>query len=175
MDNFEKAIGYVLMNEGGLVDDPDDPGGITNFGITLRTLSDYFSSGHNPQRAATPDDIKNLTLEQAKTIYRECWWEKMRLDEINHVGVATAILDIGVNSGPSRAIKTAQQAAGVRVDGVMGPKTIDAINSTTPGDFVDHCASLMRDFYRELADMRPSSKKFLAGWLARANRIETLA
>lgn len=106
---FARAVSHVLKMEGGLVDNPSDPGGLTNFGIS--------------QRAYPQMDIRNLTQSQAAQIYHEDYWEKIHGDELPDP-VAFALLDYAVNSGVGAAIRGLQRAIGAPVDGIMGPDTI---------------------------------------------------
>jgi lysozyme family protein len=109
--SFERAIANVLKNEGGLVENPSDPGGLTNFGIS--------------QRAYPNLDIRNLTIGQATQIYRTDYWGKIRGDELWEP-LAFVLLDFAANSGVSEATKALQRALKVPVDGVMGPQTTSA-------------------------------------------------
>ena len=85
MADFNKAIAIILKHEGGYVNDPDDPGGETNMGITKRDFPHL--------------DITNLTVEQAKEIYKEKYWDTINGDDITNQTVATQIFDFGVNAG----------------------------------------------------------------------------
>lgn len=109
--SFERAVANVLKNEGGLIENPSDPGGLTNFGIS--------------QRAYPSLDIRNLTVEQATQIYRTDYWDKIRGDELWEP-LAFVLLDFAANSGVSEATKALQRVLKVPVDGVMGPQTTRA-------------------------------------------------
>jgi len=156
--DFDKAFEFLIKHEGGYVSDPDDPGGETKYGISKRSYPNL--------------DIKNLTLEQAKEIYRRDWWDKMGLDEVEDQAVATKLFDIAVNVGLRRAVRLMQMAinrAGgtLKVDGVIGPKTRAAINNHPNkrhvlAEFMLMCVR----YYCSIA--RGSKTKFLAGWLKRA-------
>lgn len=151
---FNNCIEIILKHEGGYVNNPKDSGGETKYGIIKR----YF-----------PDlDIKNLTIEDAKSIYYEKYWQPMLLDQINDENIQLEIFDYGINAGIRRAIRTAQQICKIMVDGLMGIQTIQAIN-TFKADFVYLYKHARRVHYEFLANKYPKNEKFLKGWL---NRIE---
>lgn len=131
MENFDLAIEYVFNNEKGYVNDPDDPGGETNLGITRDLLIKYQEE--HPEAATWT--IPTLTKDQAKEIYRDFFWEPMRLDELIFIA-AQLILDCAVNRGQTAALVNAQVAAKVNPDGHIGPKTIAAINIMVANNFV---------------------------------------
>jgi len=107
--SFARAVAHVLKMEGGLVDNPSDPGGLTQFGIS--------------QRAYPHLDIRNLTQAQAAQIYHDDYWQKIHGDELPDE-VSFALLDYAVNSGVGGAIRGLQRAIGAQVDGTMGPETL---------------------------------------------------
>lgn len=111
MTAFDRALQLVLRHEGGLVDNPKDPGGLTNFGIS--------------QRAYPKLDIRNLTQADAAEIYRRDYWEKIHGDELP-APLAIALFDTAVNVGWPRAILMLQESLGVTVDGNIGPQTLAA-------------------------------------------------
>lgn len=110
---FDEAFEKLIGHEGGYVNHPRDPGGETKFGITKRSY---------PR-----EDIRNLTLERAKQIYKRDFWDKVHGDDLPYV-VAFNLFDGAVNSGPSRAIKWMQEAAGVAADGIIGPQSLAAFH-----------------------------------------------
>lgn len=111
MTAFDRALQLVLRHEGGLVDNPKDPGGLTNFGISQRTYPKL--------------DIRNLTAADAAEIYRRDFWEKIHGDELPE-RLAIALFDAAVNVGWPRAILMLQESLGVTVDGNIGPQTLAA-------------------------------------------------
>lgn len=159
MSNFEKSIAVVLKHEGGYVNNPNDPGGETRYGITKRTYPDV--------------DIKNLTVDQAKAIYLRDFWSPFAFDQISNDDVATKIFDTSVNVGSKRAFRFAQQAAntfgkGLVEDGAFGPKSVSAVNSIDPKQFLVAFRKIQSDYYKGLVDAKPNLSVFLRGWLARA-------
>lgn len=121
MNNFDVSIGRLLSNEGGYVNDPQDPGGETNWGISKRSYPNV--------------DIKNLKRSDAIAIYKRDFWDVLDLDRAP-LGIGYQMLDFAVNSGPSTAIRALQRAVGVADDGVVGPHTKQAIAATDKHDLV---------------------------------------
>ena len=148
MADFELAIPVVLRNEGGYVDDPNDAGGETNFGISKRSYPNV--------------DIKNLTVEEASAIYKHDFW---KFDGINDQAVATKIFDSYVNNGRT-AIRIAQEVVVAPEDGEYGPHTEAAINNTA--DFLGSYRTQLAVHYRNIVANNPAMEKFLNGWLRRA-------
>lgn len=109
---WDVAIDFVLTQEGGYTVDPNDPGGETNFGISKKAYPNL--------------DIKNLTVDQAKDIYKRDYWAPCRCDNLPFP-FAVAVFDMAVNQGTGTAIKTLQETFGVLVDGIMGPATLTAV------------------------------------------------
>jgi lysozyme family protein len=185
MADFTKAIGVILNHEGGLVDHPSDPGGITNFGISMKFVvgelkadgdKDGFLDGdfdHDGQ--ITRDDIKNMNVHQAVDIYKRYWWDKFHYELFKDDDVATKVFDCSVNMGDPRAHKLAQKAANdcgtqpqLVVDGDLGSRSFHGINEIDPQEFVKALCRQQAAFYKSLVDQKPSMGVFLKGWLARA-------
>ena len=174
MADFNLAIPVVLGFEGGFVDNPHDPGGVTNFGITIKFLTDatclkYF--GH--AGPATRDDIIHLTKEQASQIYLDQVWNKNKYGTINDNQVACKLFDSAVNIGEYHSTLIAQESLkilglNVVADGLIGPSTIAAINSENPLAFLKKFCELLAKRYNDIVQIRPDSAVFLKGWLRRA-------
>ena len=113
--SFDNAVELVLSLEGGLVDDPKDPGGLTNFGISQRSYPSL--------------DIRNLTRDQAKGVYRVDFWDKVRGDELP-AALGFCVFSCAVNMGVYKAVTLLQRAVAVQVDGVLGANTLAATNRT---------------------------------------------
>lgn len=109
MKPFDTAVEFVLRFEGGFTDDSRDPGSITKFGIS--------------QRAHPNVDIKSLTIEQAKEIYLQDYWERCNCGDLPPA-LGLLLFDSAVNQGPTAAIRALQRSLGVKADGVVGPVTI---------------------------------------------------
>ncbi len=148
--NFENAIERILGHEGGYVNDPNDPGGETKFGISKRSYPDV--------------DIKNLTRDQAKAIYRRDFWNKVSGDVL-HDGVAYQTLDFAVNSGIETAVRYLQRALGVADDGHFGPVSAKAASEMSESDQIMRLNAERLDFMRKLK-VWPSFGKGWAGRIA---------
>jgi len=165
--NFEYAFAYTLVNEGGYTNDPNDPGGPTNFGITQHDYAVFKG------RSVSAAEVKAMTLADAKTIYRTKYWNTLSLDYINDRAIATCMFDEGVNFGISIAAKFAQQICKVSADGHIGPISIAAINGSTEQVFIPAFVDLCKARYKSLL-WKPSNWTFYKGWMARANRLLSL-
>ena len=171
--SFERAVSYVLENEGGLSDDSEDPGGITNWGITLDVLHQM------PGRAgAMEHDMRNLTRTEAVECYWVLGWKAFGLGEIGDQALATKILDVGVNVGPGQAAKIVQRACnrlgmGLLVDGWAGPKTraaVIALAGSQAGPLMTALMVELGRIYLAIVRKRPASGTFLVGWMRRCFR-----
>ncbi len=153
MARFDPAIAKVLAHEGGYVNDPHDPGGETKYGISKRAYPDV--------------DIKNLTLDKAKAIYRRDYWEPLRCGMWDQ-RLGENIFDAAVNAGVRRTTKQLQKILEVSVDGVLGPVTLDALKYA-PTVLTNLELVLEREgFYIELARRDSGKRRYLIGWLTRA-------
>ncbi len=153
--SFELSIPVILRHEGGLVNDPVDPGGLTNFGIS--------------QRSYPFVDIKGLTIEKASAIYRRDYWDPIRCGEIRDQALALKMFDLAVNCGTATAVRMMQQAADncgatIAVDGHIGPATIAAINSLDAVKLLAAYKLVGEAHYESLVDKNPRLLKFLKGW-----------
>jgi lysozyme family protein len=163
-DNWEMAFAAVLKHEGGYVNHPKDPGGRTNLGVTQRAWEEYVD------RDATEAEMRALTPEIVKPFYKTKYWDKIRGDELPS-GVDYAAYDLAVNSGVGRAAKYLQQIAGVPADGIIGPKSMEAILSCNPEETVDALCDMRLDFLQRL----PTWDTFGKGWGRRVEEVKTKA
>lgn len=149
---FDEAFEFVIREEGGYVDDPSDSGGETKYGIS---------------KSAFPgENIKRLTLEDAKRIYKRFYWDAVKADLLpEHIRLS--VFDFGVNAGTGTAVKLLQRVAGVEQDGRVGKQTIAAAGLITADDFY----MARKAFYEALAKRRPKDKRFLNGWIARSKKV----
>lgn len=131
-------------NEGGYVNHPRDPGGPTNHGITMATLQAYR------RRPTTIADVKALTLTEANAIYEKSYWKPIWGDQLP-AGLDYAVFDFGINSGPARAVKTLQGLLpGIAIDGLMGPKTLAAIQAFDVADLIKRLCDARLKFVKSL-------------------------
>ena len=114
MSAFEQAFAIVVGTEGGYVDNPNDPGGATKYGVSHRAYPNV--------------DIAALTLDLAHTIYRRDYWNRIRGDDLPPP-LALLVFDAAINSGVSRAVMWLQTAVGTVPDGVIGPATLAAVQA----------------------------------------------
>ena len=171
---FESAIATVLQHEGGYVDHADDPGGATNYGISLRFLKSLKRAEGDIDLSGEVNahDIRALTVEGAKRLYWVHWWKRFGYGRLPS-SVGAKVLDLSIWMGPGRAHRLLQQAlwaAGqpVNVDGMIGPKTRAAVTSVEAEQLVVGLRSEAAGFVRCLVARRPASKTFLRGWVRRA-------
>jgi lysozyme family protein len=163
-DNWDNAFALVLKHEGGYVNHPKDPGGMTNLGVTKRAWEEYVD--HD----VTESEMRALTPEIVKPFYKTKYWDKIRGDELPS-GVDYAAYDLAVNSGTGRAAKYLQQIAGVPADGVIGPKSMEAILSCSPEETVEVLCDMRLDFLKKL----PTWDTFGKGWGRRVEEVKAKA
>lgn len=163
-DNFDKCFARVLQEEGGYVNDPRDPGGRTNMGVTQRNWEAYL------MRSVSETEMRKLTAEQVKPFYKKQYWDKIKGDELPP-GVDYAVFDLAVNSGVSRAAKCLQEIVGTPVDGVIGLRTLAAVAAHTPRQIIDALCDARLQFLRKLATFETYGK----GWTLRVGRVKTQA
>lgn len=164
--DFERSMKHLMEFEGGAkyTNHPKDPGGPTKYGVTIYDVRRYL----DPQ--ATAGTVKALTYEQAAEVYKMHYWRPMHCDELEWP-VNFLLFDMGVNAGPSRSIKIAQNALGVEADGVLGSITLDALKTVDPATFVKAFSSGRRRFYCSLSTF----STFGRGWLNRVAASEKYA
>ncbi len=178
MANFDAFFPTLLKFEGGFVDDPADPGGATNKGITLQTFEGC--ARRLLGIAPTLEALKNLTDAQAGTIYKALYWDKVRGDNIEPQALANIVFDFYVNAGgnATKLLQSVLNAMGanpsVVVDGSIGPATLLALQGMDPKVVYQHYKQGRREYYHELVDNHPSLNKFLKGWLNRVNAFPDL-
>lgn len=143
----------------GYVNDPQDPGGETKFGVAKNA---------NPKL-----NIKLLTWAEAKDLYKKKYWNPLSLDSIDP-NLAVLLFDCAVNHGCSQATKFIQGAVGAKEDGQMGPVTLKLIGSASAKDLIARVLDRRRRFYKFLVMNKPLQVKFLKGWLARCDDLEKL-
>lgn len=158
MADFKIAVQKTLVNEGGYVNDPADPGGATNMGIE--------------QSEWTSGDIKNITQDQAIAFYSERYWKPL-YSQIEDQAVANKLFDVGVLFGVGTAVKNLQQALtsgfAITVDGSFGPETLSAINQADGPSLLNAYKTLLVSHIFAIATAKPETRKFVAGWGKRVN------
>lgn len=166
---FQVVVNEVLVAEGVLSNNPNDKGGLTKYGITLPTMTDYLkATGAN--RAATKSDILALTPEKAAEIYYRLFWVLPRVQELPF-NVAKDVFDFAVNSGIGRAVRYLQRVVGSTEDGSIGSGTIKAVTAYV-GKYGERALSNQLTIQRgeyliRLCQKDPSQLTFLLGWYNR--------
>lgn len=168
---FTDAVSYVLDHERGFVDDPKDPGGATNMGITYKTLARWRDVS---PRSITPDDVKNMTREEAVAIYHAMYWDAVRADKLPPA-LAYAAFDFAVNSGPLRAVKELQKLIGTTADGLIGGHTLRRIDAfPDKADLVNKYADARLAFMRRIKHPKTKASlwaRFGRGWSKRVEDV----
>jgi len=169
---FEIAISTVLGNEGGYNDIPQDKGGATRYGISLRFLQQH-KLDLSGDGIINDEDIKLLTLDKAKEIYHKYFWDN-DFESIEQIHTCAKLFDMTVNMGKKQAVKILQRAlkaCGKRYivdDGIIGAKTLQAIHISSLDGLKAATKAEQAAFYRYLVAKDPSQNVFLNGWLNRA-------
>src|SRR6266436_5220216 len=167
-DMFDACLAFTLKEEGGYSDDPADPGGATNMGITLPT---YRQWADNPNLA--PLQVQELSERTARAIYRSLYRNPLRADALP-AGVDLSVFDFGVNAGIWRSARLLQRALGFtgeELNGCVGPETLAAAAKIDARLLVDHLTNRQVTYYRGLADF----PTFGRGWLARTEARQSAA
>lgn len=170
----DEALEYIINVEGGFVNHKNDKGKATKYGITQKTLSSFIG------REAKVEEVKFLTKELAKEIYREYYWNPMMLSEIEGHMIRLSLFDQCVNWGPRAVTKRIQKICNeyfkdrLIVDGKIGPKTISVINCINDEVITQDFLSSSLDAYRSLVDRDESQRVFLAGWIYRISKLDFL-
>jgi lysozyme family protein len=160
-ENFAEALQHVLKHEGGFVNHPADPGGMTNLGVTKRVWEEWV--GYEVDEKA----MRALTPELVGPMYKAKYWDKVKGDDLPS-GVDYIVFDAAVNSGPGRAAKWLQSCVGVEPDGGIGPKTLAAV-AAFEGDLVDDYSKRRLSFLMDL----PHWGTFGKGWSRRVAEVQS--
>lgn len=160
-NNFDIALKWNLIDEGGNDNDPYDRGGRTSRGITQREYDAW-----KRLRGKGTSDVWKATDQEVATIYKEQYW--LPYCPNLPAGLDYLFFDISVNCGRTQAVKQFQKALGVQVDGMMGKVTEDAIGSADPHDLIKRISDVRRAYYRHLKQF----PRYGRGWLNRVNHAE---
>ena len=165
MANHKILEPFILRWEGGFVNDRDDLGGATNMGVTLATYRPVFGS------KKTGNDLKRMTRVQWGIIFKKFYWDKWKADYIKDQNVANILVDWLWCSG-SYGIKIPQSVLCVSADGIVGSKTIAAINARDGRELFYTIKQERKDFIDRICQTRPQNRKFKNGWLNRINSLD---
>ena len=180
MSAFSIALNYLLSNEKGLEESPNDPGGITNFGISFRFLSNLSLERlklYGIFEVPTPQTIRELTPSQVSAIYENEFWINAPFTLINDQSICNYVFDMAVNMGIAPAIKAVQRTIwcltqninSVFEDGILGINTLHLLNNyQPPSKFLSVLRSERAGDYRIIEALHPNDKSFNNGWMERA-------
>lgn len=183
MPSVEEVAAQIVAREGGYVNDPDDPGGATNFGVTVGTMKS-LGLDLNKDSRVDATDVRMLTRAQAQQIFVEHYFRRPRLAELPEP-VQASVFDMYVNAG-ANAVKILQRLVArmgfaATADGVIGPQTLAAAQdaaAAAPDHLADAYGIARRNYYYALADQRPASRKYArtraggkGGWITRAEEF----
>lgn len=183
MPSVEEVAAQIVAREGGYVNDPDDPGGATNYGVTVGTMKS-LGLDLNKDGRVDANDVKMLTRGQAQQVFVEHYFRRPRLAELPPA-VQASVFDMYVNAG-ANAVKILQRLVArmgfaASADGVIGPRTLAAAHdaaAAAPDHFADAYGIARRNYYYSLADQRPASRKYArskaggkGGWITRAEEF----
>ncbi len=173
MADFKKAYEKMLIHEGGYVNDPDDPGGETYKGIARKIHSKWdgwmIVDTLKVQSGFPASLEKDADLQQMiEDFYQTLYWDSIRGDKIGSQLIAESIFDFGVNAGNRTSATLAQMVVDVTADGVIGPKTLAALNNYDEEKFLAEFTIAKIARYINIVKKRPTSKKYFYGWVRRA-------
>ena len=170
MANFNKAFDEIIGTEGGYTNNPNDKGGPTNWGITQKTLASFLG------RAVSVEEVKSLTKEFAKTIYKRNYWDTLHLDLMESDFLAGLLFDQGVNFGVGKAAKRFQSAinalgSNLTVDGDIGPATRLKLNQYSELQVANEFIKASQDGYADIVAKDASQNVFIRGWINRSQAM----
>ena len=155
-ENFDKCLEMLLSHEGGFVNHPEDPGGITNLGVTKKVYDEWTG------RESTEQEMRDLTPDDVAPIYKKNYWDRVKGDSLPS-GLDWACFDWAVNSGSGRPAKAVQRAVGATQDGAIGPQTLGLIMEKDPEEIINYVYGVRQDFYKGLKTF----ETFGRGWTRR--------
>jgi lysozyme family protein len=164
VSNFKPSLALVLKAEGGFVNHPRDPGGMTNLGVTRNVWREWT------KRDVDEAEMRALTPELVEPMYKAKYWDACKCDDLPR-GIDYAVFDAAVNMGPGRAAKLLQAALGVTADGVIGRATIAAAAAVDPAELLEAFSLGKEAFYQSL----PTFGTFGKGWLNRVAHVQDAA
>jgi len=159
--NYDHSLEMLLEHEGGFVNHPDDPGGITNLGVTKKVYEDWV------EREVSEQEMRDLTKEDVALIYKRNYWDRCKCNSLDS-GLDFAVFDWAVNSGSGRVAKALQKIVGADQDGAIGPATLGLVSNCSAEDLIEKLYHERQAFYEGLSTF----DTFGRGW-SRRNK-ETL-
>ena len=162
--NWKKSFELMLASEGGYVNHPSDPGGMTNLGVTKRVWEEWVG------RESNEKEMRSLTPEMVEPLYKRKFWDACKCDDMPS-GIDYLVFDFAVNAGVGRSAKILQTAVGVPADGGIGPITLAAVKAQDPAELVQKFSDAKEAFYRSLNTFETFGK----GWLNRVAAVKIKA
>ena len=162
--NFEYSLAHVLTSEGGYVNNPKDPGGETNRGVTKAAWSTWL------KRPIANGEMAKLTVADITPFYKDLYWDKSYCNQLP-TGIDYMVFDASVNMGVGQSIRLLQKSLGCVADGVIGPNTMKLINESKVNDMIDKYSAQKEMFYRSLVLFNTFGK----GWLNRVAQVKQIA
>lgn len=162
--NWKRSFELMLKSEGGFVNHPKDPGGMTNLGVTKRVWEEWVG------RESNEKEMRSLTPEMVEPLYKRKYWDACKCDDLPE-GLDYLVFDFAVNAGPGRSIKILQTAVGTTPDGAIGPKTLAAVRAIDPHELIEKFSVAKTEFYESL----PTFPTFGRGWLNRVADVKVKA
>ena len=159
--NFNRSLLLLLKHEGGYVNHPSDPGGMTNLGVTARVWAEWVGHPVNEKQ------MRALTAEDVAPLYKRKYWDACRADELVS-GLDYAVFDCAVNSGVGRSVKLLQGCVGVTADGGIGPTTMAAVKQVATTGLIEDFCDARLNFLRTLSTW----PTFGRGWEKRVNEVK---
>ena len=160
MADFKKYAPKLLQLEGGYTNHPDDQGGPTCKGVTLKIYKAYCG------QEKTIKDLQNMSYGTWESIMKDLYWDKCLADEIENQSVAEIVVDWCVNSGMI-GLRKVQELVGTKPDGIAGPKTLKAINEAEQSELFERVLNARKQFYVNIVKRNPRQKVFMNGWMNR--------
>lgn len=171
MANVRKLQNFILRWEGKFVNDPADSGGATNMGVTLATWRAY-GYDKDGDGDIDVDDLRLITEDDAiDRILKPYFWDEFRGDEIRNQSIANICVDWAWSSGAKKVIRKVQRLLGVPIDGIVGPKTLTAINAAAPRLLFNTIKAARLAYVEQVAAANPVKQRFLKGWKNRINDL----
>ena len=159
-ENYEKCLAMILHHEGGYVNHPKDPGGMTNLGVTKRVYEDWVGY------SVSEHTMQNLTEEDVAPIYKKNYWDRIKADDLPS-GLDLCVFDFGVNAGTGRAAKYLQNLIGTVADGGIGPNTLRALANYVDSEGVESAIKNYQAERQSYYEKLKTFETFGRGWTRR--------
>ena len=166
--NFNECLEMLLEHEGGYVNHPSDPGGMTNLGVTKRVYDEWIG------RESTEEEMRDLTPEDVAPIYKQNYWDRVKGDNLP-IGLDLCVFDFGVNAGTGRSAKYLQSLIGTTVDGGIGPNTLQAVDAYVEEVGIEEAIRSFQQKRQDFYESLDTFKTFGRGWTRRVDETTELA